>query len=193
MYMQQGQKQNLKSDKAYYITMTVVGWLDVFTRKNHRDVLIESLKYCQKEKGLIIYAYVIMSNHIHMIVQTSEPHQIKDTIRDFKKFTSKKILFQIQNEPESRREWMLKIFEDEAEQSKKHKTYKFWQVGNHAIEVFTEKFIWGKINYIHENPVRAGLVKQQWDWVYSSASNYQDEESVLEEVLKIPQRLITYN
>jgi len=192
MYMQQGQKQNLKSDKAYYITMTVVGWLDVFTRKNHRDVLIESLKYCQKEKGLIIYAYVIMSNHIHMIVQTSEPHQIKDTIRDFKKFTSKKILFQIQNEPESRREWMLKIFEDEAEQSKKHKTYKFWQVGNHAIEVFTEKFIWGKINYIHENPVRAGLVKQQWDWVYSSASNYQDEESVLE-VLKIPQRLITYN
>ena len=191
--MQQGQKQNLKSDKAYYITMTVVGWLDVFTRKNHRDVLIESLKYCQKEKGLIIYAYVIMSNHIHMIVQTSEPHQIKDTIRDFKKFTSKKILFQIQNEPESRREWMLKIFEDEAEQSKKHKTYKFWQVGNHAIEVFTEKFIWGKINYIHENPVRAGLVKQQWDWVYSSASNYQDEESVLEEVLKIPQRLITYN
>lgn len=192
MYMQQGQKQNLKSDKAYYITMTVVGWLDVFTRKNHRDVLIESLKYCQKEKGLIIYAYVIMSNHIHMIVQTSEPHQIKDTIRDFKKFTSKKILFQIQNEPESRREWMLKIFEDEAEHSKKHKTYKFWQVGNHAIEVFTEKFIWGKINYIHENPVRAGLVKQQWDWVYSSASNYQDEESVLE-VLKIPQRLITYN
>jgi len=192
MYMQQGQKQNLKSDKAYYITMTVVGWLDVFTRKNHRDVLIESLKYCQKEKGLIIYAYVIMSNHIHMIVQTSEPHQIKDTIRDFKKFTSKKILFQIQNEPESRREWMLKIFEDEAEQSKKHKTYKFWQVGNHAIEVFTEKFIWGKINYIHENPVRAGLVKQQWDWIYSSASNYQDEESVLE-VLKIPQRLITYN
>ena len=192
MYMQQGQKQNLKSDKAYYITMTVVGWLDVFTRKNHRDVLIESLKYCQKEKGLIIYAYVIMSNHIHMIVQTSEPHQIKDTIRDFKKFTSKKILFQIQNEPESRREWMLKIFEDEAEQSKKHKTYKFWQVGNHAIEVFTEKFIWGKINYIHENPVRVGLVKQQWDWVYSSASNYQDEESVLE-VLKIPQRLITYN
>ena len=191
--MQQGQKQNIKSDKAYYITMTVVGWLDVFTRKNHRDVLIESLKYCQKEKGLIIYAYVIMSNHIHMIVQTSEPHQIKDTIRDFKKFTSKKILFQIQNEPESRREWMLKIFEDEAEQSKKHKTYKFWQVGNHAIEVFTEKFIWDKINYIHENPVRAGLVKQQWDWVYSSASNYQDEESVLEEVLKIPQRLITYN
>ena len=191
MYMQQGQKQNLKSDKAYYITMTVVGWLDVFTRKNHRDVLIESLKYCQKEKGLIIYAYVIMSNHIHMIVQTSEPHQIKDTIRDFKKFTSKKILFQIQNEPESRREWMLKIFEDEAEQSKKHKSYKFWQVGNHAIEVYSLKFSWDKINYIHNNPVKAGFVNESYHWKYSSASNYQDMESVLE-VEKIAQMLLTY-
>ena len=190
--MQQGQKQNLKSDKAYYITMTVVGWVDIFTRKNHRDAIIESLKYCQKEKGLIIFAYVIMSNHIHMIVNTNEPFVLKDTIRDFKKFTSKRILIQIINEPESRREWMLKIFADEAEQSKKHKAYKFWQVGNHAIEVFTEKFVWDKINYIHENPVRAGLVKQQWDWIYSSASNYQDMESVIE-VEKIAQRLITYN
>ena len=101
--MQQGQKQNLKSDKAYYITLTVVGWVDVFTRKNHRDTIIDSLKYCQKEKGLIIYAYCIMSNHIHMVVHTNEPHLLKDTIRDFKKFTSKKILQQIQKEPESRR------------------------------------------------------------------------------------------
>lgn len=61
--MQQGVKQNLKSDKAYFITMTVVGWIDIFTRKNHRDAIIESFKYCQKEKGLIIFAYVIMSNH----------------------------------------------------------------------------------------------------------------------------------
>ena len=105
--MQQGQKLNLKSDKAYYITMTVVGWVDVFTRKNHRDAIIDSLKYCQKEKGLVIYAYVIMSNHIHMIVDTNNHFTLKDIIRDFKKFTSKKILQQIQNEPESRREWML--------------------------------------------------------------------------------------
>jgi REP element-mobilizing transposase RayT len=188
--MQQGVKQNLKSDKAYFITMTVVGWVDVFTRKNHRDAIIESLKYCQKEKGLIIFAYVIMSNHIHMIIDTAGEIPLKDIIRDFKKFTSKKILQQIQNEPESRREWMLKIFTDEAEQSKKHKSYKFWQVGNHAIEVFTEKFVWDKINYIHENPVRAGLVKYQWEWIYSSATNYQDMESVLE-VEKIAPRLIT--
>ena len=60
-----------------------------------------------------------------MLVNTTEPFELKDVIRDFKKFTSKKILFQIQNEPESRREWMLKLFEDEAEKSIKHKTIHF--------------------------------------------------------------------
>jgi putative transposase len=188
--VKQGQKQNIKTDKAYYLTLTVVGWIDVFTRENHRKALIESLKYCQKEKGLVVFAYCIMSNHIHMIVNTNEPYLLKDTIRDFKKFTSKKILSQIENEPESRREWMLKLFEEEAVGSKKHKYYKFWQQGNHAIEVFSDKFVWEKIDYIHNNPVEAGLVKQPFEWIYSSATNYQDMESILE-VETISQRLIT--
>ena len=188
--MKQGQKQNIKTDKAYYLTLTVVGWIDVFTRQNHRDALIESMKYCQKEKGLVVFAYCIMSNHVHMIVNTNEPYLLKDTIRDLKKFTSKKILNQIENEPESRREWMLKLFEAEAEPSKKHKYYKFWQEGNHAIELYSEKFVWDKINYIHNNPVEAGFVKQPQEWIYSSATNYQDMESIME-VETISQRLIT--
>ena len=189
--MQQGQKQNIKTDKAYFLTLTVVNWIDVFTRKNHRDAIISCLKYCQKEKGLIIFAYCIMSNHMHIIANAEEPFLLKDTIRDFKKFTSKKIVSQIQNEPESRREWMLKLFEEEAEPSKRHKYYKFWQEGNHAIELFNEKFVWDKINYIHNNPVEAGLVKQAHEWVYSSASNYLDLESILE-VERISQRSITH-
>lgn len=76
-----------------------------------------------------------------MMAYTNEPFELKDVLRDFKKFTSKKILQQIQNEPESRREWMLKLFEEEADSSKKHKYYKFWQVGNHAIELYSEKFV----------------------------------------------------
>jgi hypothetical protein len=79
-----------------------------------------------------------------MLVNTTEPFELKDVVRDFKKFTSKKILFQIQNEPESRREWMLKLFEDEAERSIKHKNYKFWQVGNHAIEIYSPTFYLGE-------------------------------------------------
>jgi len=189
--MQQGQKQNIKTDKAYFLTLTVVNWIDVFTRKNHRDAIISCLKYCQKEKGLIIFAYCLMSNHIHIIANAEKSFLLKDTIRDFKKFTSKKIVAQIQNETESRREWMLKLFEDEAEPSKRHKYYKFWQEGNHAIELFSEKFVWDKINYIHNNPVEAGLVKQAHEWIYSSASNYLDLESIIE-VERISQRLINH-
>jgi REP element-mobilizing transposase RayT len=103
----QGLKQNIKFNSTYYLTLTVVNWIDVFTRKNHRDAIIESLKYCQAEKGLNIYAYVIMSNHIHLIVNCNLPFELSDVIRDFKKFISKKIVQQIQTEPESRREWML--------------------------------------------------------------------------------------
>jgi putative transposase len=189
--MIQGQKQNIKTDRAYFLTLTVVNWIDIFTRKNHRDAIINSLKYCQQEKGLVIFAYCIMSNHINMIANTNEPFLLKDTIRDFKKFTSKKIIDQILNEPESRKEWMLKLFEEKAEPSKRHKYYKFWQEGNHAIELYSEKFVWDKINYIHNNSVEAGFVKQAYDWIYSSASNYQEMESIIE-VERISQRLITY-
>jgi len=189
--MKQGQKQNIKTDKAYFLTMTVVNWIDIFTRQNHRDAVIESLKYCQKEKGLVLFAYCIMSNHIHLMANTNEPFLLKDTIRDFKKFTSKKIIDQIQNDPESRREWMLKLFEEEADTSVKHKNYKFWQEGNHAIELFSEKFVWDKINYIHNNPVEAGFVKQSWEWVYSSATNYQELDSIID-VERLSQRLVTY-
>lgn len=189
--MQQGQKQTIKTDGAYYLTLTIVNWIDIFTRKNHRDAIIESLKYCQKEKGLVVFAYCIMSNHVHLIANTNEPFLLKDTIRDFKKFTSKKIIEQIQHEPESRREWVLKLFKEEAEPSKRHKYYKFWQEGNHAIELFTEKFVWDKIKYIHNNPVEAGFVKHAHEWIYSSATNYQGMESLID-IETISQRLITY-
>ncbi len=189
--MRSSVKHTIKTDKAYYLTMTVVNWVDVFSRKSHRDAIIDSLKHCADQKGLVIFAYVIMTNHIHLIVNTNEPFLLKDTIRDFKKFTSKKITEQIEEDPESRREWMLPIFLMNAANSKKHKEYKFWHGGNHAIEFFSEKFVWDKINYIHNNPVRAGFVKEPQEWLYSSAKNYYGLENILE-ISCLPQRLITF-
>jgi hypothetical protein len=127
-----------------------------------------------------------------MIVNCNEPFLLKDTIRDFKKFTSKKILEQIETEPESRREWLISIFGSKAHNSRKHTDYKFWEAGNHAIELYSEPFVWEKIHYIHQNPVKAGFVAKAEEWIYSSASNYQDLPSILTEVECLPQRLITY-
>ena len=146
-------------------------WLDVFSRKNYRDCIIECFDYCIKNKGMVLYGYVVMSNHIHMIIQSNDG-KLSDLLRDFKKFTAKTILEKIQNEPESRREWMLERFKLATETHSRNKNYQFWQYGNHAEEIFTEHFLWSKLDYIHMNPVRAGIVTRIDDYIYSSASNY---------------------
>ena len=160
-----------EQEKAHFVTATVVDWLDVFSRKNYRDCIIECFDCCIKNKGMVLYGYVVMSNHIHMIIQSNDG-KLSDLLRDFKKFTAKTILEKIQNEPESRREWMLERFKLATETHSRNKNYQFWQYGNHAEEIFTEHFLWSKLDYIHMNPVRAGIVTRIDDYIYSSASNY---------------------
>ncbi|MFV8376615.1 REP-associated tyrosine transposase [Flavobacterium sp. LB1P62] len=162
----------------HYITATVVDWIDIFTRQNYRDSIIESLDYCIKNKGMILYGYVIMSNHIHLIIQ-SQDGKLSDLIRDFKKFTAKNILDKIQAVPESRKEWMLERFKLAAEKHTRNKNYQFWQYGNHAEEIYSNKFMWSKLDYIHLNPVRAGLVEKASHYIYSSASNYINDSGLL--------------
>ena len=162
----------------HFITFTVVDWIDVFTRQTYRDIVIESLDYCIKNKGMILFGYVIMGNHIHMIIQSQEA-QLSDLIRDFKKFTAKSILEKIQNSPESRREWMLERFKLATESHSRNKNYQLWQYGNHPEEVYSNKFMWTKLEYIHLNPVRAGIVEKASHYVYSSASNYVSDSGLL--------------
>ena len=163
----------------HFLTVTIVDWVDVFSRKNYRDVVIDCFDFCINNKGMILYSYVIMSNHIHMIIQSNDG-KLSDLIRDFKKFTAKTILDKIQTEPESRREWMLERFKLATESHTRNKNYQFWQLGSHAEEIFSEKFMWSKIDYIHFNPVRAGIVSKPQDFIYSSASNYVDGKGILE-------------
>ena len=170
----------------HFFTITVVDWVDVFSRKNFRDVVLECLNFCIKNKGMILYSYVIMTNHIHLIIQ-SEDGKLSDLIRDFKKFTAKTILDKIQTEPESRRDWMLERFKLATETHSRNKNYQFWQLSNHAEEIYSEKFMWSKIDYIHFNPVRAGLVSSPQDYIYSSASNYVNGKGIIDvEIVQIP-------
>ena len=162
----------------HFITATVVDWIDVFTRKSHRDCVIECLDYCIKNKGMIVYGYVIMSNHIHMIIQSNDG-KLSNLIRDFKKFTAKAILEKIQTEPESRREWMLERFAKATESHSRNKKYQFWQYGNHPEEIYSAKFMWSKLDYIHLNPVRAGILEKASEYIYSSASNYVHDKGLI--------------
>lgn len=163
----------------HFITATVVDWVDIFTRKSYRDIIIECLDFCIKNKSMIVYGYVIMSNHIHIIVQ-SDDGKLSDLMRDFKKFTASKIIEKIKSDPESRREWMLERFKLATESHSRNKNYQFWQYGNHPEEIYSTKFLWSKLDYIHLNPVRAGIVEKASHYIYSSASNYVCNKGILE-------------
>ena len=162
----------------HFITATVVDCVDVFTRKNYRDIVVECLDFCIREKGMVLFGYVIMSNHIHMVVQSNNG-KLSNLIRDFKKFTATKILEKIQSEPESRREWILERFKLAAESHTRNKNYQFWKYGNHPEEIYSNTFMWSKLDYIHLNPVRAGIVEKASHYIYSSASNYVSDNGLL--------------
>jgi len=165
---------------AYFITLTVVDWVDVFTRPRYKHIILDSLRYCQKEKGLEIWAWVLMSNHLHMIAKAADDKSLSDIIRDFKKFTNKKIIESIIHEPESRREWMLYRFEYAGKYITNVKQYSFWQKGYEAKEIHSTEFLEQKIEYIHQNPVRAEIVLEPHHYFYSSAVDYADGLGLLE-------------
>jgi putative transposase len=169
--------------KVHFVTLTVVDWVDVFTRKNHKIAIIDSLKYCQENKGLEIYAWCLMSNHLHMIISAKEGIKLSDILRDLKKFTSKKIVDLIQQEPESRREWLLDRFEFAGRYNTKIKDYKFWQDGNHPIELYSHEFVKQKLNYIHNNPVEEMFVSEPHEYLFSSARNYADLIGMIDVIL----------
>ena len=179
-----GLKNKTSPNGIYFLTTTVVEWVDIFTRPVYRNIILDSLKYCQKEKGLILYTWCLMSNHLHWIASAEDEFVLSDIIRDFKKYTSKKIIKEIESNPkESRKKWMLSIFKNTIKTNPKNKYYKFWQDGNEAKELFSNYFIDQKINYIHNNPVVAEIVKNPEDYLYSSAPNYADEKGLLDVVI----------
>ncbi len=163
----------------HFLTFQVVQWADVFTRKIYRDIIIDSFKHCRDHKDLEIYAYVIMSNHIHLLAKSAKG-DLSGTIRDMKRHTSNQIIDAVQSKEESRREWLLMIFRYAAGGHSRNEEFQVWTHENHAEHIFSNKFIEQKIEYIHNNPVRAGLVENPEDYLYSSARCYAGLDSIFE-------------
>lgn len=167
-------------DKAYFVTLTVVGWADVFTRKNHKLLIVDSLKYCQQNKGLVIFGWCLMPSHLHMICRAEGQLTLSEVLRDLKKYTSKAIVRQIEEDPESRRDWLLKLFAAAGEHLKRIKEYKFWQDGNHAEEIYGNNFLEQKLDYMHHNPVEEMFSVKPEDYLFSSARNYAELSNLLD-------------
>ena len=159
---------------VYFITCTVVNWIDLFTRKDYGIIVVDSLNYCVNNKGLEIYAWCLMPSHLHIICRVNTPHSLSDFLRDFKKFTSRSIAEKILEIGESRREWLLDKFSFEARRTGRAKDFKIWTDSNHAVEIFGFIRMDEKVKYIHENPVKAMIVFSAEQYVFSSAIDYAD-------------------
>jgi putative transposase len=159
--------------RQYFITFATAGWIDVFTRRDYKDIFLESVRYCQREKGLVVYAWCLMTNHVHMIIGRAGEAGMEEIIRDLKKFTATQICKAIESNPqESRREWMLDLFRKYGAETGKHHQYKFWQGEFHPIELNTNEMMDERMQYIHYNPVEAGIVYEPESYRYSSAIDY---------------------
>jgi len=179
-----GIKNKIVDGYAYFLTMTVVNWIDVFTQPVYKHIILDALKYNQENKGLILYAWCLMSNHLHLIAEAEEKHHLSDFLRDFKKFISKAIVKEIEENPdESMRKWLLNEFEFAGRYKSNIKNFKFWQDGNDAKEIHSTSFLEQKLEYIHENPVKAEIVDYAHEYLYSSAKNYAGEPGLIDIVL----------
>jgi REP element-mobilizing transposase RayT len=157
---------------VYLISFATVNWIDVFTRSQYKDIVVESINYCIKEKGLEVFAWVIMTNHVHLAARTQK-EPLEDILRDLKKYTSKAIIKAIEENPqESRKGWLLWMFERAGNKNSNNSRYQFWQQHNQPEELVHRAAFENAIQYIHENPVKEGFVFRAEDYPYSSAVDY---------------------
>lgn len=153
---------------THFITLTAIEWIDIFTKKEYLETLLESLKYCQEKLGLLIYGFVFMTNHIHLIVQAKEGYKLSKIIQSYKRYTTEKIKKIIYND--SRK--YIKGLINSSFYKKEGNTFQLWQEYNYPEVIFNKEFLLTKLNYIHKNPVRKDYVDKPEDWKYSSARFY---------------------
>ena len=169
-----------------FVTSTVVGWIDALSREWYKELLCESLQFCIDNKGLKLHAWVLMNNHFHLIVSASAGHKIGDIMRDLKKFTAKRIIDAIaQNPEESRKEWMINMFAFAGAHKADNEQYQFWQHDYHPITLDTGEKLRDRFAYLHNNPVKAGIVWDPEHYKYSSAIDYFTERPGLLPIVKL--------
>jgi REP element-mobilizing transposase RayT len=151
---------------AHFITSTVVEWLPVFTTAACCDIVVRSLEYCRKHKGLRLYAWVILDNHFHAIA--SGP-QLARALADLRRFTARELLNQLKLEG---RDWLINQLAYFCAAHKQESRHQVWQEGLHPQAVPSDKIMLQKLEYLHNNPLKRGLVASPEHWRYSSAHEW---------------------
>jgi REP element-mobilizing transposase RayT len=170
----------IKDENAlYFLTCATVEWIDVFTKRKYKEVFIESLNFCVEHKGLVVYGWVLMSNHFHVIARARDGFKLSNILRDMKKHIAKEVIQLIKQEPESRSSWLLDEMKKAGDINRKKQMYQLWRNDNHPIELYNSQIISQKLKYIHYNPVEEGIVEYPEEYVYSSAKDYSEMKGLV--------------
>src|SRR5215216_2696561 len=149
----------------YYVTFTVVEWLPIFIDEATCKIITDSFNFCISNKYLRVNAYVIMPTHLHAILFDVEfnAERLKHTLDDMRKFTGRQLL------DYSAKQLPKCLTEEFHRQAWKDRERRFWQPTQYPVGIYSEEFWKQKLDYLHHNPCRKGLVLQREDWRFSSA------------------------
>jgi putative transposase len=171
---------------CHFITLNVVDWVDIFIRPVYKQIIVHSLNHFISTKGLNIYAWCLMTNHLHLVANAAS-HTLPEIEKEFKNFTAQKILEDISVEPTKRLEWMMARFESFSNLLGLHKKFQIWQTCTNPVYISLQKPVQliEQIEFIHNNPVRDRIVTTAEDYLYSSARDYAGMKGLVN-VIKLP-------
>ena len=164
-------------DAMHFLTMTVIEWIDIFTKPEYFNVVIDSFKYCRANKGLKLFEYVVMTNHIHLIAKAGTGYKLSQIISDIKKHTTREILKLLETD---NRRYIMSLIKNSFARKRGYDN-QIWQRENFPEIITSDKFLIEKTRYIHQNPVRKGYAQYPEYWAYSSARNrISNDNSLIE-------------
>jgi len=147
-----------------FFTATILDWKHLLGNDKYKDIIVNSLRYLVNEKRISLYGFVIMSNHIHLIWHPLFVHSPADVQSSFMKFTGNNLKKSVlENDPEQLEEFKVNKYD---------RNFQIWKREPLSVELRTHEVFIQKLDYIHQNPVRAGLCLHPEDYHYSSAKFY---------------------
>ena len=155
-------KELLPEDWPQFYTATIQGWKHLLKEEKFKQIIVDALKFLVESKRVNVNAFVIMDNHIHMIWQAMHGYTLKEVQTSFNKHTSKQFLKLLEADKN------FELYKVNSPDRKHH----FWKRNSLGIELFTEAAFLQKFNYVHNNPVAAGLCNYAEEYKFSSASFY---------------------
>lgn len=163
-----------KPHAPHFLTTTVVNWLPVFASRPIAQIVLDSLTFLQEHDRMIVYAYVLLENHLHLVAEADD---LGKEMGDFKSFTARRVIDFLHDRHANR---VLDQLNFHKLRHKEDRDYQLWQEGSHPQLIQGLEMMRQKVEYIHHNPVKRGYVDDPVHWRYSSARNYAGLPGLIE-------------